>query len=457
LTTVSKRLLGNLGANSLGKGLNILSQILLVPLFLKFWGVELYGEWLILSTIPAYLVISDFGLGHASANEMAIKVSQGLQNKALEIFQATAMLIAVMFLVVGICFAIILMIVPLNEWLNFIHIERHEMLLVILFLSLKVLVSQQFGLYHSAFRCIRRNAFGTMLKNALLICQLIGISAALIIGVNPWQLALIDLSITSIALLLVRLLMWVQIPWVRYGFPKNIRKVIKPIFYPALAFLIFPFTQLILIQGTTIVTGILLGPTAVVLYTTVRMLGNVSLRLLEIVTISVWPEISVAFGKRDLVQMRKLHRYGAQIVLWLSIIGFTLLLFIGEYVYLMWTGNNVEWEQAFFMLMILAIFLESLQIFSKVIPTATNQHVRMIVWLLINALISLPFLWGFIVMYGIIGISFMLILHNTVLSIVVLAYALRQLEEKPFDYFVYLISPYFLYNNVKKSLSKVLY
>jgi O-antigen/teichoic acid export membrane protein len=449
MKSISQRLLESVGANTLGKSLNIITQLLWIPVFLSYWGVELYGEWLILSTIPAYLAISDLGFGHAAANEMAIKVSQGNRTQALAIFQATALLIIIMFLAIAVLGGIILYSVPFEQWLGFVQLSRQEALLTITFLFLKIAVSQQFGLLLSGFRCEGRYPLATMLNNALIFTQFISITIALIAGANPWQIALVDFLVSISIFVLIRGFLRKQYPWIHYGLPKKLKTILKAILAPALAFLVYPFTQLIVIQGTTLLTGVLLGSTAVVLYTTVRILTNVSLRLLEILTISVWPEISIAFGKKDFIKMRQLHRLGAQITLWLSILGFTTLVFVGEFIHTHWTGNRLEWNQTFFLLMILAAFVESLQIFSKVIPVATNQHVKMTQWLLINALISLPVLWGFIQVTGFYGIAYMLLLHNVVLSVIVLWYALRLVDERVGDYFIYLVSPIVFYTNIQ--------
>ena len=56
-----KRLIQGMGANFLGQIINMASRVLLVPLFLTAWGVEVYGEWLILTSIGAYLFLTDLG------------------------------------------------------------------------------------------------------------------------------------------------------------------------------------------------------------------------------------------------------------------------------------------------------------------------------------------------------------------------------------------------------------
>jgi O-antigen/teichoic acid export membrane protein len=64
------RLIKGIGANTLGLIVTIIIQIIQVPLYLTFWGITLYGEWLILYAIPSYLLMSDIGFGNVAANEM---------------------------------------------------------------------------------------------------------------------------------------------------------------------------------------------------------------------------------------------------------------------------------------------------------------------------------------------------------------------------------------------------
>ena len=56
-----KRLIQGIGANFLGQVINVASRVLLVPLFLTAWGAQVYGEWLILSSVVAYLSLTDLG------------------------------------------------------------------------------------------------------------------------------------------------------------------------------------------------------------------------------------------------------------------------------------------------------------------------------------------------------------------------------------------------------------
>ena len=52
------------------------SQVLLVPVYLKYWGVEIYADWLILTAIVGFFTMSDAGLNNATNNLFCIKYSQ---------------------------------------------------------------------------------------------------------------------------------------------------------------------------------------------------------------------------------------------------------------------------------------------------------------------------------------------------------------------------------------------
>ena len=45
----------------MGQAINIASKIVLVPLFLLAWGADIYGEWLLLSSMVAYLSLTEMG------------------------------------------------------------------------------------------------------------------------------------------------------------------------------------------------------------------------------------------------------------------------------------------------------------------------------------------------------------------------------------------------------------
>ena len=61
------RIARGLAANIAGTVLTVIIQLVSVPVLLGAWGVDVYGEWLILSAVPLYLALSDLASPRSQA------------------------------------------------------------------------------------------------------------------------------------------------------------------------------------------------------------------------------------------------------------------------------------------------------------------------------------------------------------------------------------------------------
>ena len=60
-----------------GQVVNVLSQVLLPPAYIAFYGIGVYGEWLTLSAAAAWLLTLDFGLQSFITNALCIEYNRG--------------------------------------------------------------------------------------------------------------------------------------------------------------------------------------------------------------------------------------------------------------------------------------------------------------------------------------------------------------------------------------------
>src|SRR6201996_4064838 len=86
--SLKRRLIAGFGANTFSRLSTTLTQIFSVPIFLSHWGVHLYGEWILLNTIPSYLGLSDVGFGSVAGNEMTMRVAAQDLPQGLVVFQS---------------------------------------------------------------------------------------------------------------------------------------------------------------------------------------------------------------------------------------------------------------------------------------------------------------------------------------------------------------------------------
>jgi hypothetical protein len=106
--TLAGRLLNNSFAAAIGKFLLFIQHIALVPIFISRWGVDYYGEWLVISAIPSLLAMSDIGITTASVNKFILRYSDS------EVRLATRALVSA-FIVLGVLLAAILVIESIDD------------------------------------------------------------------------------------------------------------------------------------------------------------------------------------------------------------------------------------------------------------------------------------------------------------------------------------------------------
>src|ERR1700729_476044 len=92
--STKRRLMLGFLTNWVGKLSSTVIQFVQIPVFLHFWSVPLYGEWMIVNSIPAYLSFSNVGFGSVAGNEMTMLVARDDRAAALRIFQSCWWLIA---------------------------------------------------------------------------------------------------------------------------------------------------------------------------------------------------------------------------------------------------------------------------------------------------------------------------------------------------------------------------
>src|ERR1700723_776872 len=93
LTRLGAGLVTQLG----GQAVEIAIQLVGMPILLAKWGVDQYGLWLMVSTLPVYLTMADIGYTQVAANEMAMAFAAGDRARTLTVFHSLAAFLAVVF------------------------------------------------------------------------------------------------------------------------------------------------------------------------------------------------------------------------------------------------------------------------------------------------------------------------------------------------------------------------
>ena len=293
--SIKDRFINAVIANLFSQGANILIQILSIPLFIKYWGIDIYGDWLILITIPAYLSISDFGFTTISGNLMAMEVARNQRKNALVTFQSTIFLLLIISIII-LFITYIFNNITLFNILNVNNINSDYIEKIIYILALYVVINLQNGLIGAALRSGGFNVTSIWIANISRLCEFTISIIALIMGGDPFVVAEVYLIVRIFTFISSLILLKMNMPWIKYGIRFLSIKQIKLMIKPSLFFMAFPLSNAIKNQGMISIVGINLGSAMVVGFIAMRTLINGVQQIMGVINGAIWPEFSKSHG-----------------------------------------------------------------------------------------------------------------------------------------------------------------
>lgn len=326
-SVVFQRLLKGVGANSLGKAWALLIQLISVPILTSSWGIESYGVWLMISTIPVYLSLSDFGLGTAAGVDMTTAMAREDRPAALRAFQSVWLFMTALTAVIAICIVAGALYWGYHfESSNETIIAAKRIAYAIIFVTLASFLMIQVSIWKTAFQATHKYALGTVISDlASLLDGLAVISIAALGG---------DIVFAAIGMLGARIVSTAACyivlsrlePWCRPGLSMANGATIRRLTKPSLAALALTLANSLGLQGIVLSIGWTMGPTIAATFATTRMLTRIPLQFSTLLSRASIPELTRAQveGHDDLT--RKLMK--ANIVLALcSMIPFAIALY----------------------------------------------------------------------------------------------------------------------------------
>lgn len=200
-------------------------------------------------------------------------------------------------------------------------------------------------------------------------------------------------------------------------------RLFKRLLLPSLSFMCFPLSNAIIYQGFTLLVNRFFGAEAMVAYNTIRTLTSFVKRVISMIQSSVWPEYSIAYGRKDVKRMRELHRKAFSLSFPLTIICCVFIMTLGEYVYEVWTAGKIIFDYSLSFAFCLLLIARNIWATSNVALVATNKHVRFSIYYLLGAIFSLIIAVSVVQMFNFLEIF---VYSQLVIDIILCGYVLRQ-------------------------------
>jgi O-antigen/teichoic acid export membrane protein len=424
-SSTKRRLLFGFLINWIGKLSASVIQLIQVPVFLHFWGVPLYGEWMIVNAIPAYLSFSDGGFGTVAGNEMTMLVAREDREGALRVFQSCWWLIAIICTATGALLCGALYYLPAARFLKLSAISESDTKWIIFYLGVSILLGQLEQLLQSAYRCIGRYSYGTLVKSVLSLIAFASMIVAVALGGGARIAALVFAVVNIAETILLCILVRRDIPWIQYGWQNASFAEIRKLARPAIAYMCFPLGNALNLQGTLLAVGYALGPTEVVVFGTARTVSRIALQMVSMVNNTFGPEMSIAYGAGNYELTRTLLRRACQLALVVAFVIVIIMITIGPWFLTHWTSGHVPPSRPLLSILLLVVVLYALWSTSSTLMSSTNLHQRLAVYYIIGTSISCILCYFLARSYGLYGAASSLLVAELVMNLYVIPASVR--------------------------------
>lgn len=333
----------NIGANIYGQVVTVVAQLALVPVLLLSWGLDGFGQWMLLSTIPALLTYGDFGLGTVAGNVVGRADARGEHQLSANAFTTGHVSSIAVAAILSIAAVPVLLLLANSELSKALPEQHYRS--TALFLVAAAGASIVSGFYTSVLRGVGRWASATVWNNSLRLIE----SAA--VALVAWRGG--SIMFAAGIVLLVRLITCYCLARLigscsfrRLGARGIFESALaKSWIRPAITFCIMPIAQALMLNIPVVLIGRSLGSEAVAAFVAARTLSRIPLQLSNVVGTAVaGPALrEAATGDRRVVVGRIRHVSDAVTIASLAVA--CVLLAAAPRIFEVWTHGVMRSEQ----------------------------------------------------------------------------------------------------------------
>ncbi|WP_080056013.1 lipopolysaccharide biosynthesis protein [Spirosoma aerolatum] len=384
--SVKGSILKNIGAGTWSKLSNVLFRLVQVPLLISALGVEDYGRWLVLASLPAWIRLANFGFGNVAANEMSMLLAANEVDNARKVYSTTLTLTTIIGIVGGILATIL---VPMIPWEGFIgQKSQSEISKAVYWLAISVFVSFLIDVSYSRFRAARKAHLSVLIGSFMPWVELLLMVIVLRYTTRFDYLGLAVLGSTVLFLGLYQFLSRKSMPLLTFSLKDVQPSRFRDLFWKGMAFQAFPLGNALVFQGNLLIIQAILGPYAVTVFGTTRTLIRTINQAMELVNQAIWPEMSHLFGSNDMGRASKLHRLGVGVSIIGACIGTIFLMLFGKDLYGLWVGKNITISNHLLIIFLIPIPFNAVWFTSSVVHLASNKHEGLAIRYLLSTLVG---------------------------------------------------------------------
>ena len=400
-----------------GIGVQLLVQLVSVPVLTHHWGLAGYGAWVLLFSVPSLLAMADLGLTTAGATAMTAAAAKGELVRAARIHMALRVITAATGLTL-LALAALFIFVLRPDALDFgSAMPRAEAASTAMLLGLYGFLALVNGVTLAGFRAADSFASSGLLYQTIVLVEAAAALGLALAGGSPAQVALAYLLARLAGTVLLSLALRRTAPWLSQPtWPLDLGEV-RGLLRPALAALVLPGAQAVTIQGSVIVLGAIGGPAAIPAFTVVRTLSRTALQFAFRFNVASMPRYTVYAAQGDHARASQLVLLNLGVAAVLVIPAALGMLVLGQWFIALWTGGLIVPTFALLAVMIAGMLADAAWFPLSNLLLAINRHGSWTYAYLVAAAISIAVGIPLVASMGALGMAWALLAQELVMMV----------------------------------------
>lgn len=336
---VKKNFVASLGI----KGVSIAVTFFLVPITLGYVSDELYGIWLILSSLLMMVQYFDIGFTLGLKNKLAEAIAKNDIQRGKELVSTTYMMMIIIFIPLCIILEIITPFIPWARFFNTSEIYNSAIVsaLQIMFvcICLQMIVNSLVSVL-SAYQKTAMAALFPVLGNLLSLIVIYFLSKF----TTP-SLAKLAFAISTMPVIVITIASLYLYNTTYKNISPSFKSIkfnlVKDLFNLGAKFFLIQVQIIVLYQATNILISNVSNPIEVANYNVAYRYINMSLMVFNILLTPLWPAFTDAYVKKDFMWMKSVYKKLTKVLL--LTIGIIILMIIASpVVYKLWVGDKMN-------------------------------------------------------------------------------------------------------------------
>lgn len=374
-----------------------LVQIISVPVMVGSWGVNNYGVWMMMTTIPTYLALSDLGISAAATSKMTMLYAQQDFVGVGKLFNSV-LLLSCFLVAAGVFLSLFLWGVDLIGIFPSLGLISDALPIIVLYSFLMIFSRIPLSLLRST----DNYAESTIIYDASVFLESMIVVGLAWFGFGfvscAWSMILSRVSIILIQFYMVKN----KIKFIDINVGSGSLIELKCIIRPAIGAMIIPGALAINVQGLILLTGSLVSPAAAAMIGTVRTISRISLQLVGVVNRASMPEFSKAAASGDNKYIKNILKINFASIIFLLLPGAIIFSFFGDGVVYAWSNGEINPSKPVVIMMAVGMFLQGVWSFCANILMSVNKHGRLSLFVLFS---SVLFCFGATIFGSVFGVD----------------------------------------------------